>query len=82
MADPKITIPALALVRHEQSSVACSMRDVAREAALQWGREQMSKTPWTDPEGFGKAVATVYLAALRELSAGFAPGAECPGEGA
>lgn len=78
MADSKVTIPAVAFVRDEQSSVANSLRDVAREAARQWGQAQMQATSWSDPEVFGKAVAQVYLSALAGINAGFAPDVERP----
>jgi hypothetical protein len=72
-------IPTIALVRDENSSVACSLRDVAREAARQWGQAQLQNTPGTDPEDFGKAIARVYLSALAGINAGFEPGTERPG---
>ena len=77
MIDSKVTIPAVAIVRDEQSSVANSLREVAREAARQWGQAQMTGA-WSDPEGFGKAVAQVYLSALADINAGFAPDVERP----
>lgn len=56
-----------------QLELARALRDVAREAARQWGWEQVSSEQAKDPAEFGQSVATVYLAALRELEAGFAP---------
>ena len=78
MADSKVTIPAVAFVRDEQSSVANSLREVAREAARQWGQAQLQNTPWTGPEAFGEAVSRVYLSALAGINEGFAPDVERP----
>lgn len=61
-----------------QADLGIAVREVAREAARQWGSEHA--TTFTDsPEQFGKKVAEVYLAAATDLSAGFEPCAECPG---
>ena len=72
-ATPKI--PSNALVRCSDCDVANASRDVAREAARQWGQNQTSVR---DPAEFGKAVATVYLAALVGINEGFEPDSEHP----
>ncbi len=71
-------VPHAALVRSDSSHLASEMRDVAREAARQWGQKQLEESQAGDPAKFGQAVATVYLAALAGISAGFEPDAECP----
>jgi len=80
---PMPQLKASAVARHVtpqfgQADLGIAVRDVAREAARQWGHENATK--FTDsPEQFGKRVAEVYLAAATDLSAGFEPCAECPG---
>lgn len=71
---PMAKIKARSVVHHVSESypgeLGASVRDVAREAARQWGQEHVAK--FTDfPEQFGKKVAEVYLAAAADLSEGF-----------
>ncbi len=71
---PMPKIKARSVVHHVSESypgeLGTSVRDVAREAARQWGHEHAAK--FTDsPEQFGKKVAEVYLAAAADLSEGF-----------
>lgn len=75
-AAPTAPIPRTALVAVAggcQLELVCALREVAREAARQWGWEQVSSEQAKDPAVFGRSVAAVYLAALREFEAGFGP---------
>lgn len=54
------------------TEVARDLRAVAMEAAGTWSRAMASSH--SDPNEFGRKVALAYLAALRELNAGFVPG--------
>lgn len=69
---PKIKANAVArqVSQSYENEVGVAVRDVAREAARQWGHEHAAK--FTDsPEQFGKKVAEVYLAVAIDLSEGF-----------
>ncbi|WP_404299812.1 hypothetical protein [Alicycliphilus denitrificans] len=71
-------IPRSALVAGAgccQPELTRDLRTVAMDAASQWTRTQAISGKGIDgsPEEFGAAVARVYLAALRELEAGFGP---------
>lgn len=68
------------VVCDEHSAVACTLRDVAREAARQWGAAHIDANPNCSPEAFGEAVAEVFLTALAGINAGFAPADEPPVE--
>lgn len=75
------TIPAGALVRSsfpDDSDLGRDLREVAKEAARQWGGHN---APGSAPETFGKGVAQVYLVSLAAINAGFAPGAAPVEEG-
>jgi hypothetical protein len=78
MTDSNKTLPASPFVWNENSLVAGTLREVARDAALLWAREHMATAPHSDPEGFGKAVAKVFLATLTQLSADCEPDAVRP----
>lgn len=77
---PMPQLKASAVARHVtpqfgQADLGIAVRDVAREAARQWGHENATK--FTDsPEQFGKRVAEVYLAVALDLSEGFESGPE------
>ena len=62
--------------RGSQPELIRDLRAVAMEAAAIWSRAMAPSN--SDPEEFGRKVALAYLAALRELNAGFEPGSECP----
>lgn len=64
---------------HSLAELGRDLRSVAAQAADDWSRAAATADAERDPEDFGRQVAKVYLAALRELNAGFAPDAECPG---
>ena len=64
----------------DSESLARDLRAVASDAANHWARDLGKATAGDDAEGYGKAVAKVYLAALRALNAGFAPDAGSPAE--
>lgn len=77
---PRSALVAGAGIGGSQPELIRDLRAVAMDAASQWTRVQSISGQGVDgsPEDFGAAVAKVYLAALRELNAGFAPDAECP----
>lgn len=58
--------------RGSQPELIRDLRAVAMEAASTWSRAMASSH--SDPNEFGRKVALAYLAALRELNAGFEPG--------
>ena len=71
---PMPKIKARSVVHHVRESypgeLGTSVRDVAREAARQWGQEHVANFSEA-PEQFGQKVAEVYLAAAADLSEGF-----------
>ena len=72
---PMAKIPPGAVARqvtpqYGQGDLGIAVREVAREAARQWGHEHAAKYA-DEPTLFGKKVAEVYLAASADLSEGF-----------
>lgn len=67
-------IPRSALVAGAggcQAELTRDLRAVAMTAACDWARANSMASPLSNAEEFGRKVAQVYLAALRELEAGF-----------
>lgn len=75
---PRSALVAGAGIGGSQPELVRDLRAVAMTAASDWARASSMAKPDGDPQEFGQKVALVYLATLRELNAGFAPGAECP----
>lgn len=72
-ASPAAPIPRSALVAGAgggQPELTRDLRAVAMQAVCEWTRSHAASS---EPTTFGQQAAQVYLAALRELEAGFGP---------
>ena len=63
---------------HSLPELGRDLRAIAARAAGDWSQAATTVNAKRDPAEFGAQVAQVYLAALRELNAGFAPDTEFP----
>lgn len=71
---PAVPIPRSALVAGSdgcQPELTRDLREIAANAAREWAHASAVANPLGAPAEFGTKVAQVYLAALRELDAGF-----------
>lgn len=83
-AVPAAPIPRSALVAGSggcQLELTRDLREIAANAAREWAHANAVANPLGAPAEFGTKVAQVYLAALRELNAGFGPEQQVPRHG-
>lgn len=64
-----------------QPELTRDLREIAANAAREWAHANAVANPLGAPAEFGTKVAQVYLAALRELDAGFGPEQQVPRHG-